>query len=254
MKRHSIGQHNIYIFESPERLKAAASEHMISTCAARAQEAETVSIALSGGSTPVGVYKNLVDDEFILSQSESLPPFPWQKSLFFFGDERYVPQDDDQSNYQMACEAFLNAAPLDKRQIFPIPTQCDEAEVCAQQYAEQLTMLPQHQGVPVFDYVLLGIGDDGHTASLFPGTPILNEIKQSVASVYVEKFNSWRISLTFPVLNQARVCSVLVAGEAKASVLAEVIQNKHNPYPIGKINNPNGLHWFVDQAAASQLN
>ena len=256
MKNLNFGQHRVYIYESPAAVKLAATEHIVKICAARAKLFEKVSIALSGGSTPVGVYQNLVNEEFyqtFLKSNSSSMSFPWAQSLFFFGDERYVPHDDQQSNYRMAKEAFLNTAPIGDDQIHAIPTDCDSAEFCAEQYAQQLSILEQNDGIPMLDYLLLGIGDDGHTASLFPGTSIIDELDKNVAAVYVEKFHSWRISLTFRVLNQARVCCVLAAGEAKASVLLDVMQNKRHDYPVGKIRNQNGLDWFIDQAAASLL-
>ena len=256
MQKLTLGQHQVYIYDTTTALQTAASEHMIIKCAEMAQQAKTVSIALSGGSTPIGIYQNLVNKDFTQALSESflsIPAFPWSQALFFFGDERYVPHDDTQSNYRMASESFLKAAAVDDKQIHPIPTHCEQARLCAQQYVDELGVLPQQQGFPVFDYMLLGMGDDGHSASLFPETDIIENYESAAAAVFVEKLNSWRISLTFPVLNQARVCCVLAAGEAKAPVLAEVLQNKSKKYPIGMIDNPNGVIWFIDKAAASQL-
>ncbi len=254
MKRLNFGQHRVFIYNSADELKRAAAEHLGAVCTARAKQAEKVSIALSGGSTPVGVYQNLLKADLLVSATDkSSTAFPWQQILFFFGDERYVPHDAPDSNYRMAKEAFLNSAPISSDQVYPVPTDCEQADACAQRYAEQLSELDQHNNMPVFDYILLGIGDDGHTASLFPNTSIINEKNKPTAAVYVEKLQTWRISLTFPVLNQARVCSVLVSGENKAAVLADVIQNDKNICPVGRIENKNGINWFVDQAAASQL-
>jgi len=249
MKQLNFGQHRVFIYDSADELKLAVAEHIRSVCSEKAKYSDRVSIALSGGSTPVGVYQNLLT----ANESDSSTTFPWTQSLFFFGDERYVPHDDAQSNYRMACEAFLTNAPIKPQQIFPVPTDCDQAATCAQRYADQLAVLEQRNNIPVFDYILLGVGDDGHTASLFPGTSIINEQSKSVAAVYVEKFETWRISLTFPVLNYAQVCSVLVAGEAKASVLAKIMKENDRSLPIAMIENKNGVNWFVDQAAASGL-
>ncbi len=258
MEYLNFGQHRVYIYDSAESLKYAATEHLLMACAERAKHVEMVSIALSGGSTPIGVYQNLVNQDFYSSLRKSVPnsstsEFPWSQSLFFFGDERYVAHDDPQSNFKMAKEAFLDSAPISNNQIFPIPTHCEVAETCAKQYAQQLLELEQISETPVFDYILLGIGDDGHTASLFPDTSIIDEHEKNVAAVYVAKFQAWRISLTFKVLNHARNCTILVSGEAKAPILADVMVNKKHQYPIGKVENQNGLNWFVDQAAASKL-
>ncbi len=249
MQSLNFGQHRVYIYESAEALKQAAAEHIINICAQRAGQADTVSIALSGGSTPIGVYQNLL----LLATDQSTLQFPWHQSQFFFGDERYVPHDDEQSNYRMAMNAFLKKANVADDHIHAIPTDCELAETCAQHYAERLSILEQVEGIPVFDYVLLGIGDDGHTASLFPGTSIIDERDKNVAAVYVEKFQAWRISLTFPVLNRARVCSVLVSGASKASVFADVVQNANKTFPVALIENTHGINWFVDQEAASKL-
>lgn len=246
MKKLRFGQHHVFVYNTADELKRAAADHIRAVCATRAEQADKVSIALSGGSTPVGVYRNLL-------LADSATSFPWNKSLFFFGDERYVSHADIQSNYRMAKEAFLEDAPIKLDQVYPVPTDCEHADACALRYAEELTILSKQDNIPVFDYVLLGIGEDGHTASLFPGTSIIDEQSKYVAAVYVKKFQQWRISLTFPVLNQSQVCSVLVVGEEKAIVLAEVIKNNNRTYPVGMIENNNGINWFVDQAAAVKL-
>ena len=249
MKKLSFGQHHVFVYNSAGELKQAAAEHIRLACAARAKQKGKVSIALSGGSTPVGVYKNLLSAD----STDNAPPFPWEQSIFFFGDERYVSHDDIQSNYRMAKEAFLEDAPIKHDQIYPVPTDCEQAEDCALRYADQLSILNKQDNIPIFDYVLLGMGEDGHTASLFPDTSIIDEQLKYVAAVYVEKFQQWRISLTFPVLNKSQVCSVLVVGEEKATVLAEVIKNNNHSFPVGMIENNNGINWFVDQAAARNL-
>ena len=249
MKKLNFGQHQVFIYNTTDELKRAVAENIRVVCSERVKLTDKVSIALSGGSTPIGVYQNLLLD----SSENAITPFPWQQALFFFGDERYVVHDDSESNYRMTREAFLNSAPITNDQIYPVPTDCEQAETCAQRYADQLMILEQNKKFPMFDYILLGVGEDGHTASLFPGTSIIDEETKSVAAVYVEKLQAWRISLTFPVLNRARNCSVLACGEEKAGVLAEIMLNDKNTYPVGKIENINGINWFVDQGAASKL-
>ena len=257
MQERKIGQHRIRIFDNAVQLNAAAGEHLIGACAQQAKLSASVNVALCGGTTPVGLYQQLVNSGYaqnLLDAAGERIEFPWHNVRFFFSDERYVPLTDKQSNYRMAREAFLNKAPIDDDRVFPIPTDCENADLCAQRYANQLVMLPADDGVPIFDYLLLGMGEDGHTASLFPDTPILDNIATSVAAVFVKKLNSWRISLTYPVLNHARNCSVLVSGKNKARALAEVMNNNNEDYPIARINNASGVNWFIDKEAASQLN
>ena len=243
------GDNVVYVYETADALKQAATDLVASYAVAVVMHKSKFSMALSGGSTPIGVYQGLVADKW-------LEKFPWQDSLFFFGDERYVPRDHKDSNYRMAMEAFLNQAPVSASNIFPVPTDCDQPEDCAEQYERMLKDAMRCNGeneLPALDLVLLGMGDDGHTASLFPGTDILTEVESGIASVYVDKLDSWRISMTFPVLNKASRVIVLVSGENKASVLSEVLTSDEVRYPIQMLNNPYGVMWLVDKAAASLL-
>ena len=246
----NYGNNTVFVYESTGDLKAAAIDHIAQYAVDVVAQKSIFSMALSGGSTPVGIYKGLVGKKWFTT-------FPWQQSHFLFGDERYVPHDHEQSNYKMAMEAFLEAAPVSNDHIYPVPTDCEHPDDCAEIYERQLKEglkgQQQADGLPVIDLVLLGMGDDGHTASLFPDTDILNESESAVAAVYVDKLDSWRISMTFPLLNMARQVMVLVSGEAKSSVLADVLRSQQIKYPIQMLDNPNGMLWFVDQAAASQL-
>ncbi|MGD8783472.1 MAG: 6-phosphogluconolactonase [Thioalkalispiraceae bacterium] len=243
------GDNIVYVYETADLLKQAAADLIASYAVDVVRHKSTFSMALSGGASPVGVYEKLLSDKWKTS-------FPWQQSHFFFGDERYVPHDHEQSNYRMAMQAFLQAAPVHQQHIHPIPTDCPQPEDCAEQYERTIIdtlSTDQEKAIPVLDLVLLGMGDDGHTASLFPTTEILNENEAMVAAVYVDKLDSWRISMTFPLLNQANRVIVLVAGENKASVLAEVLLSDEVKYPIQMLDNPYGVMWLVDQGAASQL-
>jgi len=243
------GSNTVYIYESAAALKSAATEYIAQHVIAESTKTPIFSIALSGGSTPVDVYKGLVSDKWIKA-------FPWQHCYFVFGDERYVSQDHEQSNYKMAMDAFLKKAPVDAKHIYPVPTQCEHPDDCADMYERQLIEALTNESnneMPEIDLVLLGMGDDGHTASIFPGTDILNESESAFAAVYVDKLDSWRISMTLPCLNKAKQIMVLVSGETKATVLADVLLSDEKKYPIQLFNNPHGALWFIDQAAASQL-
>jgi len=192
------GDNVVYVYETADTLKQAATDLIASYAVAVVMHKTRFSMALSGGSTPIGVYQGLVADKW-------LETFPWQDSLFFFGDERYVPHDHKDSNYRMAMEAFLNQAPVNASNIFPVPTDCDQPEDCAEQYERMLKDTLGSNGdneLPALDLILLGMGDDGHTASLFPDADILTETESAVASAYVDKLDSWRISMTFPLLNK----------------------------------------------------
>lgn len=240
-----IDGHTVYIYEDVAALAQGACDYIVGHCARLARQQTKVSLALSGGATPVKVYEKLVSQSYINA-------IDWQSLLVFFGDERYVDPEDEQSNFRMARHTFLNQAPIPEEQIFAVPTDCAEPADCAIRYGQ---CLQQQLGAdPVIDIMLLGMGDDGHTASLFPGTDILQENQQPAAAVYVSKFDSWRISMTYPVINRAGQVCVLVAGDSKAEVLLEVLSpSPDTHYPIQGIQNPHGLTWLVDRAAAARL-
>src|SRR5205823_886538 len=159
---------------------------------------------------------------------------PWDKIYVFFGDERHVPPDDKESNYRAAKESLLSKIPIPTENVHRIPAELD-AQIAAQQYEEELRkffQLPPGQW-PRFDLIMLGMGPDGHTASLFPGTAALNEGSRWVAANWVESLNTWRITFTFPLINQATEVLYLIAGDDKAQVLREVLEgDKKDVYPI----------------------
>jgi len=207
-------------------------------------------VALSGGSTPASLYQSLVTHV-------SAQKIDWQKVHIYFGDERMVPVDHPDNNYRMARQTFLDHIAIPDTNIHPIPTDCDDFGICAQRYTDTLmALLPLTKGgVPIFDLILLGIGPDGHTASLFPGTPILKENKRPVAAVHLMDKHSWRISLTYPVLNHARHLVLLVSGAAKQQVIYDLF----NPvavktdYPVANIQATGNMEWLIDTDAAQKL-
>jgi len=201
-------------------------------------------IALSGGSTPVRLHQTLA--------SAYHDVIDWDKFRVYFGDERYVAPEHPDSNFRMARETLLSRVPIAADQVFAMPTDCAHPADCAQRYADTLGRLPQQAGLPVFDMILLGMGDDGHTASLFPETDILNASATSVAAVFVPRLDSWRLSLTYPVLDRARNILVLVSGEGKSGTLFNVFNQPERGYPIQRIRN-SAMQWCVDRAAARRL-
>ena len=205
-------------------------------------------IALSGGSTPKAIYRLMASDKYRAS-------FEWEKIKIYFGDERTVPHDHPDSNYKMAMDALMSHVPIPSDNIFAINTQCEDYASCAEQYQDTLKdQLPvSEDGFGCFDVVLLGMGDDGHTASLFPGTAILNETQRWVSGVFVEQLGAWRISITFPIINHARNVAIVVAGEKKSEKVYEILSQKVNRYPIEQVSPQGECVWFLDNDAANSI-
>lgn len=210
-------------------------------------------VALSGGSTPKALYSLLA------SEADSfLARVPWDKIHFFWGDERHVPPDHSDSNYRMVYEAMLSKVPVPLENVHRIKAENPDAGKAAGDYERVLYEFFQSVTVqlPRLDLVLLGMGMDGHTASLFPGTNAILEQKHSVVANWVQKFDTYRITLTPLVLNNAACVVFLVTGEDKAETLRLVLQGKYQPerFPAQLIRPTNGRFlWLVDQAAARML-
>jgi 6-phosphogluconolactonase len=232
------------IFESPEAVARAVARYFVELNQKAVAKSNGFAVALSGGSTPKLLYELLADP-----QEPFRDQIFWKKSYFFFTDERHVPPDHPESNYRMAWEALFSRVP--KTQIIRISGE-KPAEEAAQEYEDALIEMYGPE-LPDLDLVLLGLGDDGHTASLFPHSTALAETERLVVAPWVEKLNAYRITLTLPVLNAGRSVLFLVTGTSKAEILREVIL-KHedkNQYPAQAICPTNGeVSWFVDEAAA----
>ncbi|MBK9242228.1 MAG: 6-phosphogluconolactonase [Acidobacteria bacterium] len=201
-------------------------------------------VALSGGGTPKALYTLLA--------SRFRDAIPWTRVHVFWADERYVPAGDAHSNYTMAKEALLDHVPCPPGNIHPMPTTFPLAEDAAREYER---VLRGHFGtdVPRFDLIFLGLGEDGHTASLFPGSPSLQEQARSVVAVSAPATPSTRITLTMPVLTRAAHIHVLVAGANKASALRHVLSGTADPalFPAARLRSAEGtLTWWVDEDAA----
>ncbi|MFW5709079.1 MAG: 6-phosphogluconolactonase [Chloroflexota bacterium] len=205
------------------------------------------SVALAGGSTPIRLYELLA-----ASYSQAVP---WRKTHLFWGDERTVPPDHDDSNYRTAYETLVKHVGIPDDNVYRVHGELNPVDAAAR-YQQTLEDFFGAGTLPVFDLVLLGIGDDGHTASLFPHTPALQETSRWVVANQVPQENTTRITLTVPVINASRTICFLVAGERKADILREVINGPYRPetYPAQLIEPKNGsLIWFVDEAAAALL-
>lgn len=210
-------------------------------------ERDLYTLALSGGSTPAPVYSRL-------AQRSKEARLDWQKIAIFWGDERCVPSDNAQSNFRMAKETLLDNIPIPPDNIFRIMGELNP-ESAAQDYEGVLNAF-FHNRVKRFDTVLLGLGDDGHTASLFPGTDGLKETQHWVIPNIHPYTNTWRISLTYPAINQSRHIIFLVSGAGKAGVAASCIQHQQDPpaYPAkGITGSDTPPLWILDADAAQKL-
>lgn len=239
----------IYSYETVEQMNEAVVTSILDKITGALRERNAFHIALAGGSTPKSVYELMASEKF-----QKL--FPWDKMHFYFGDERCVPADHADSNYRMASQALLSKVPIPQDNVHPILVDVQNISASAERYADELkTHLPVRDAVPMFDLVLLGIGDDGHTASLFPGTDILEESTKWVGAVYVEKFNAWRISLTYPVINASANVFFIAAGSGKSNILKEVLLAEaiDTTYPVQRVNPAGELVWYMDAAAAALL-
>lgn len=226
-------------------LSRAAAAQVAAVINAAVHDRGRCHIALAGGKTPAMLYQQLATPP--LSQQ-----IPWDKVECWFGDERVVPLDHAESNYRLARETLLSKVPIPANQIHPMIDDPAQPQQQAQRYEELLrASLPQQMGTPCFDLILLGMGADGHTASLFPGLGLLQEQQRSVVAGYVEKLAAWRISLTMPVLNAAQQVIVLVCGADKAQTLHEVFTNPNANLPIQQLSVRDEVLWFVDEAAYS---
>jgi 6-phosphogluconolactonase len=241
---------DVRILTTPQELFAAAAEEVMRSANEAVAARGRFTIALSGGSTPKSLFNLLA--------TNARTTLPWDRMFFFWGDERHVPPTDPESNYRMAEEAMLSKIPVAPGNVFRIPVENPDAAAAAEEYEKMLRKFFQTapDEVPRFDLILLGMGPDGHTASLFPGTAALQEKSRLVVANWVEKLKTYRLSLTLPVLNAARCVAFLVSGTDKAAVLKTVLEEDvpGEQYPSKLVKPSDGkLIWFVDRAAASAL-
>ncbi|MEO8795049.1 MAG: 6-phosphogluconolactonase [Daejeonella sp.] len=205
-------------------------------------------VVLSGGNSPKALFKLLAQDSYNKK-------IDWNKINFFFADERYVPADDPENNSRMAKETLFDPLNIPKNQIFVIDTSLSPEEAGSNYFK---TIQNHFNGKKVvFDLILLGLGDNSHTASLFPNTSILADHSISVKAVYLSAEKKYRISMTAGMINQAKNIAFLVYGKSKAAAVKHILKDDFNPneFPAQLIKPVNGnLEWFIDQSAASELN
>jgi 6-phosphogluconolactonase len=240
---------------TPQELFAAAAEEVVSAATDAVAQRGRFTIALSGGSTPKGLFNLLATNARNL--------LPWDRMFFFWGDERHVPPTDPDSNYRMAEETMLSKVPVPAGNVFRMAAENPDAAAAAEDYEKTLrkffALEPRQSDTeqfPRFDLILLGMGPDGHTASLFPGTAGLQEKSRWVIANWVEKMKTSRLTFTLPVLNAARCVAFLVSGTDKATVLRTVLEEDvpAEQYPAKLVRPTDGkLIWLLDRAAASEL-
>ncbi len=236
----------VIVFESDKWAEDAAGK-IVSALRVALATRRQATISLSGGNTPVPVHQALVKAERI----------DWDAVHFFWGDERYVPPHDMASNFRMARESLLDELGIapDAPNVHRCPTERTPSEDAARYEADIRAFFELADGeFPKFDVILLGMGGDGHTASLFPETEALSETNRIVVANPVPAQNTIRLTLTYPALNHGRNIFVLLKGAGKAARLAEVLHGKPNQYPIQDIQPIAGeLIWLTDEAAAEKL-
>ena len=241
---------NIHVFSDLESLSRAAAERWAALARHSIAMSGQFHVALTGGATPQRMYE-------YLAQPEYRDRVAWRHVHIYFGDERHVPPEHPDSNFRMANEALLAHVPIPPLQIHHIQGEVADATLVAETYAKLLDMhAPKSaEGRVQFDLILLGVGPDGHIASLFPDTAILQERTQWAAAVYVEKLHSWRVSITLPVINYAKHIMMLVAGAAKADILRQVFSEDRagTLLPVQMLKPHGAMEWYLDQAAASHL-
>ncbi|MEO8288579.1 MAG: 6-phosphogluconolactonase [Chloroflexota bacterium] len=244
-------ERRVYIKQTTRAVAQDAAEAFVRLTRQAASVGAPFRVALSGGSTPKLLYNILVSDAF---RNE----VPWDAVDFFFGDERWVPQDDPASNYKLANDELFLPLNISRTNIHPIPTENVSTEESARRYEDTIRQVfdLRQDDVPRFDLIFLGMGDEGHTASLFPHTAVLHDNEHLVAPTYVEKLSANRITLTPLTLNAAANVIFMVGGGGKAEALTQVLEGEYNPdeYPSQLLSNSLGsVTWLVDKDAASAL-
>jgi 6-phosphogluconolactonase len=235
----------IHKYANPDALAIGAAEFICIQAQHSIARSGSFTLVLSGGSTPANTYRQLVD-------TTQLRELDWSSIHIYWGDERCVPPDHDQSNFRMTQQVLLDHIDVPEGNLHRMACEVDP-EVGAEAYEQLLRTHFVDQAFPCFDLIMLGLGEDGHTASLFPETDILEERQRWVAPIFVPHLDSWRISLTLPVINAARHVAFLVSGESKAVVLNEILEAQTSNFPAKRISPTGELTWFVDHAAAKLL-
>lgn len=245
--------HPLHIAPDARQLVRAVAEDIVQAAEEAVRESGRFTFVLSGGSTPADLYRLLANDRETFRAR-----LPWPKIHFFWGDERHVPPDHAESNFRMARETLLAHVPVPEDHIHRIPAEDPDAGRAAAEYERTLRgfFATDGEGWPRFDFVLMGLGPDAHTASWFPGNPTVHERSRWVVAPWVEKHDTFRITMTPPVINRAARIVFVVSGEGKAEAVRAVLEGERDVdrYPAQAARAAGGaLLWWVDAAAAALL-
>lgn len=228
------------VWKDYEAMSIAAAHCFVAACHQAIARHGKFVVALSGGSTPERLYELLASPAFNKN-------IPWKKVFLFWSDERFVIHTSPESNYNMAKKSLLDHIDIPPKNIFPVPVTGDP-EQCARQYEAMIKKFFVNKQA-AFDWLLLGTGDDGHTASLFPHTPVLIENRRLIKQVWLKEKQAWRITFTYPLINKAKQIVVLVSGKEKKPVVNAVFNKPVKKiYPVQYIN-PERSFWIIDRAA-----
>ena len=242
-----VGTKQVCILDNAECVVEAVANHFCQLAGNAITRRDCFTVALSGGTTPKALY-------LLLSTPAYSTRVQWDKVLFFLGDERCVPHDHPDSNFGMVKSTLLSASFIPPNNVFATQGQDKDPELAAMEYEARIRHVFGGVEIPSFDLILLGLGEDGHTASLFPGSEALKEKRRVFVANYVEKLDVFRLSITLPVINRAREVLVLACGQAKAEILARVFYGTSNAFPSQLVEPQSGnLIWFIDKAAAANL-
>jgi 6-phosphogluconolactonase len=236
----------IHISKDADELNVEFANWLVQYIHEVLQQKNRFTIVLSGGNTPKKLYTLLATEAY-------KNKIDWQKLHFFWGDERYLPLEDERNNANMSLHTLLTHVPVNKEQIHIMETDIP-VEVSVHEYEKILHQYFVKEDAETFDLVLLGLGDNGHTLSLFPHEAVVFEKQKWVSSFWLAEQGMYRITLTAPVVNKASKIVFLVTGENKASMVQTILHGKYHPelYPAQLIQPEHGeLHWFLDEAAAS---
>ncbi len=237
----------ITVWENADSMATAAAHAFVQDVKQAIADHGHFTIALSGGNTPATFFRQLAQPAFSRN-------IPWHKIHVCWSDERWVAHDHPDSNYRMAKEILLDHVPLTASHIHPIPFR-GKPEQAAAKYEQSIHRILKHSK-GAFDWIMLGLGNDGHTASLFPGTTVLTEKKKWVSAVWVEEKQTHRISFTYPLINRAAKTVFLVSGPEKAAVVTALLgkAGNKNKYPAARVHPVKGINcWFLDAAAAAGI-
>lgn len=235
---------NITVFEDLDALYRKAADSFVDLSKKSIEKHDRFTVAVSGGSSPKAIFK-------LLATQEYADKVEWNKVWFFWVDERWVPLNDGKSNAKMTYDTLLDQVPVNKDQIFPMYRDGIEPEVYAEEYEQSIRNVLGEEGI--FNFILLGMGDDGHTASLFPGEKILNETEKWVDAYYLKPQEMYRITLTAPIINRAENILLVTFGESKKHALNEVLNGEYNPemYPLQLIDRKENFQLFTDKEATA---